>query len=249
MEPPRNSRNSVPSTARRIDRRRLLRGASAALGLALAPGLLTRDTLASRPATGAALRFFDNLALMRGQSSGAARPGWVRKWMGPVAVRLVGDVEPPALSGAAHVLDALCRWSGLEFALALGRAPAGNVVTIDVMNHQRLIERYGGPVCMTSTYGNGGVLHTGHVEVSERYADCLRHELMHAIGFDNHWPGTAGAMPSVLAPRYSAARAADFSPWDELAIRALYDPRLEPGMPRHIALPLAARIVEELLDA
>jgi hypothetical protein len=243
----------MQSRGRAIGRRPFLRGGAAALGVGVLPQPFVGDWLRRQPTpdAGEALRFFDSLALMRGRRPGDARPGWVRKWTRPVAVRLVGAVTPPALAGMAEVLDALSAWCGLEYTLALDDAPPGNLLTIDIMDHERLIERYGGPVCMTTTYGRGGALHTGLVEVSERFADCLRHELMHALGFDNHWHGAGvdAAMPSVLAPRDTADRVADFSPWDEVAIRALYDRRLAPGMPRHLALPLASRIVDELLDA
>ena len=78
---------------------------------------------------------------------------------------------------------------------------------------------------------------------------------MHALGFDNHWTGlgpdgrrpAGGGLRSVLAPRHSPYRAAGFSRWDELAIRTLYDPRLEPRMPRARALPIARDILASLM--
>ena len=72
--------------------------------------------------------------------------------------------------------------------------------------------------------------------------------MMHAIGFDNHWTGELATpnRPSVLAMRYDPARTAAFSPWDLLAIRVLYDPRLKPGMDRRTAMALAHSIINEL---
>ena len=82
----------------------------------------------------------------------------------------------------------------------------------------------------------------------EDFEDCLHHEFMHALGFDNHWPGPKSgiAASSSLAHRYSAERTQGYSDWDKMAIRMLYHPRLRPGTPRSAALVDAADIVSEI---
>ncbi len=161
----------------------------------------------------------------------------------------------------------LSRWTGLPFRRAPEYGPAE--ITIEVMSDQAQIDQFGagGQVCTCATFGWGGRLHTGRIEISARHADCLPHELMHAVGFDNHWAGDGGdsgggegsgdsggdpggdPLRSALALRHSPYRADGFTRWDELAIRTLYDPRLEPRMPRRRALPIARIILASLMNA
>ncbi len=228
-------------------------GGGAALAMAVLPAIpgwgATRRSAAHTALH--VLNFFDTLALMRGDGGDGARPCWVRKWTRPVAVCLGPGATAQHYVETRRALKTLRRWTGLPFALAHREEVRGNLITIDILPHREMVERYGpdGAVCMTETFGRGGRLHTGRVEVSERYCDCLGHELMHAIGFDNHWrgAGTSAAMPSVLAPRFAAHRVTGFSPWDELAVRLLYHPRMRPGTPRRQALAVAGEIVGEML--
>ena len=210
--------------------------------------------LAQRPPSVAAmLEFFDTLALMSRNPDGPPRPGWVRKWTAPVAVRLYGRPEPRQLAEITAILSRLSAWTGLPFSLTGRHYGGANRIDLHVRSHDEMVERHGtgGPLCETATYGFGGRLRTGTIEVSDRFIDCLPHEIMHALGFDNHWTGPRATadMPSTLALRNAPARARQFSQFDELAIRILYDRRLPPGLHRDSALPLAGPIVESLLAA
>ena len=76
---------------------------------------------------------------------------------------------------------------------------------------------------------------------------CIAHETMHSLGLGGH-PFVSGSVPSVLAKDSSLnALKRDLTHWDELALRALYDPRLEPGMTRGEAEPIIQKIMSELL--
>ncbi len=236
-----------PSTAAEVPtRRRLLSAAGASFALLALP----RPALVLPPDPVDLLRFFDTLALMRGQGPDDARAGWVRKWAGPVAVTLYDAPAPlwAALDGLLARLQVLTR---VPLTLVRRRPPRGNRIALRVVARGRLAERYGpsGAVCMTSSFGRNGRLHTAEVELSARFLDCLAHELMHAMGFDNHWYGRGvGAwIPSVLASRRSALRAPGLSRYDEMALSLLYDARLEPGTPRPLALPIAAGILDAAL--
>ena len=70
---------------------------------------------------------------------------------------------------------------------------------------------------------------------------CLAHELMHVLGFRYH----SGIVRSVLSPTHHAEQLTD---WDLLAIRALYDPRLRPALPRRDALPFIRATIAEWED-
>jgi hypothetical protein len=82
--------------------------------------------------------------------------------------------------------------------------------------------------------------------LSEGYTDCLRHEFMHALGFDSHWyPRQKSDIKSVLAYRESAARSNDYTSWDVMAIRLLYDGRIRAGMSRTKSLKIAHEVISE----
>ena len=203
------------------------------------------------------LRFFDRLAVTDRTPDGGQRPGWVRKWTGPVAVRLEGQVTDRHIATVRKITLRLSILTGIQFYLtdrtgAAQATKAGNRLTVRILRHQDMMRVQGGsgPVCTAATFGKGGVLHTGWIEISERYSDCLHHEFMHALGFDNHWSGrnARADVPSVLALRRSPARVADYSLFDEVAIRLLYDTRLRPGMGRERALRAARNIVAVKFD-
>ncbi len=251
--------------AMRVSRRDWLVGAAAAAAgaiLAPKPARALLPSGARRPPDGTprqlddATRFFDLLALVdQEEDGGGTTPGWVRKWIRPVRLRLRGSVSARLAAELDSAIAPLSRWTGLPFRRAPEYGPTE--ITIEVKSDQSQIGQIGagGQVCTCATFGWGGRLHTGRIEISARHADCLRHELMHAIGFDNHWVGVGGPrsdgeqVRSALAPRHSPQRADRFTRWDELAIRTLYDPRLEPRMPRARALPIAREILSSLMNS
>lgn len=253
--------NGLESLGRRaatpVSRREWLVGAAAvATGAILAPQPARALLQGGTPRQiDHATRFFDLLALLnQDEDGGDPTPGWVRKWVTPVRVRLRGSASARLAAELESAMTPLSRWTGLSFRRAPEFGPAE--ITIETKSDQAQIEQLGagGQVCTCETFGWGGRLHTGHIEISARHADCLRHELMHAVGFDNHWAGGggprygAGQVRSALALRESPFRADGFTRWDELAIRTLYDPRLEPRMPRARALPIARDILASLMN-
>lgn len=198
------------------------------------------------------LKFFDTLALFRtvGQQK-RARPTRVRKWMAPVVVRARGAGAVAHRETVQAVLAETSALTGLNFRHAGGARSLDNLVTIYFLSKEEMERLYGAGttnLCYTQTRGRGGALRTARVRVREGFEDCLHHEFMHALGFDNHWPGhkTGVGASSALANRHSAERANGYSEWDRLAIRLLYDPRIKPGMPRDEALTIAERIIPEI---
>ena len=192
------------------------------------------------------LTFFDQLALKQ-QDTFGWRPRWIRRWDGPVAVRLGGLHTATLRPKLVAMLRDLSQWTGIAFRFNPPGAYRRRIL-ITVKPHSYFEERYSESklVCTAATYGRYGRLRRSHVEISTRFTDCLAHELMHAIGFDGHWFGRPGgmAMRSVMANRYSSLRAPYFSKWDKLAIRLLYHQRLQPGMARTLVLPMARRLTE-----
>lgn len=224
--------------------------------LALAAGLGTAAFLPRPPVEAPEgdpvadmLAFFDALALSPGSRFGWARQTRVRKWDGPVDVTLTGLDRPDFAARLAGGLALIEDWTGLR--LVLGGTGSGREITVELKTHRAMIaednpRRF---VCTTFTRGWAGALYRGRIAVSEDFTDCLEHELMHALGFDAHWSGQGvdRRMPSVLAPRRSPLRARNFSRWDELAIRTLYDPRLRPGMDRAMARAVAREVLSRMV--
>ena len=195
------------------------------------------------------MRFFDTLALTADYGPFNNRPPWVRKWEGPV--QIVIDESAESLRVEVENLGRrLTAWTELPFMVM----PAGtkttaetrNVITIHLLPRTSFVQVYKTRevVCQTETHGIGGLLQVGYMVLSEGYTDCLRHEFMHALGFDSHWyPQHASEIKSVLAYRESAARSEDYSPWDIMAIKVLYDWRIRAGMNREKSLSLAYEVV------
>jgi hypothetical protein len=225
-----------------IERRSFLIGLAA---LICAPGQ------AAAIAADELLFFFDTLALMRGRQRGEPRPGRVRKWPGPVVVRTRGVRATRHREAIVSLLAEVSGLSGLAFTLAPRVGPLDNLVTLYFLSRREMRRLYPDTdaLCYTQTRSaGGGVLRTARVRIGHGFEDCLHHEFMHALGFDNHWPGLATGIgaPSALAGRFAPERARGFSEWDRMAIRLLYDHRLSPGMARNEALAVARRVIAEL---
>lgn len=69
---------------------------------------------------------------------------------------------------------------------------------------------------------------------------CLHEEIAQVLGLTNDSPA---ARPSIFNDDQEFAT---LTAHDELLLRALYDPRLRPGMTREQALPIARQIISEL---
>ena len=236
---------------RRLITRRSLIGGLAAWPAAAALGAGAWAGAAIAPAD--LLTFFDTLALQRSVGRGESRPGIVRKWTEAVAVRVRGVAAAPYQDSIRAMLAEVSALAGLDFALATPDGATANLITLYYLSRREIGRLYprARAVCFTQARGQGGHIHTGEVRIGADFEDCLHHEFMHALGFDNHWEGRRFGLfaPSALADRFGHERTREFSDWDRLAIRLLYDLRLEAGLARAPALEVARRLVPELLTA
>lgn len=195
------------------------------------------------------IEFFDTLALTADFGPFNRRPAWVRKWNGPVTITLSEPAEK-LRDDIERLTRRVSRWTGLPFSVATpGTRPiadGSNVINIRLIPQADTGAAFasGDIVCQTETHGMGGALHTGYMVISERYIDCLTHEFMHVLGFDSHWRPTGRTnIRSVLALRDTEMRTSDFSSWDILAIRLLYNQRIHAGMPRGRSLVIANEVI------
>lgn len=233
---------------KRLGRRAMAVATAATLAAVVLCGAEARSRTDAQPAVDDAVTFIDALALTREKPNGPSEAGWVRRWRGPVAVTVEGVAVPGFSAVVARSLARISEWTGLPFRLTDG-APTGDHIVIRVRHRGVVAASFGvsDAVCLTSTFGEDGTLHRATVDISEGYLDCLDHELMHAIGFNNHWNGggVRRHVATVLAPRRSPDRRSAFSAWDILAIRTLYDAGMAPGMERADALIRARAILIE----
>jgi hypothetical protein len=213
------------------------------------PAVRAFDDSVPEPLTPEFIRFFDTLALTEDYGPFNNRPPWVRKWDGPVRVLL--DERAETLRAEIEtLLTRISRWTDLSFSLlppgTVSVPDSWNVISVKLLprvTFQRLYKTRE-VVCQTETHGIGGTLQVGYMVLSDGYTDCLKHEFMHALGFDSHWyPKNGSEIHSVLAFRDSASRADDYTRWDIMAIRVLYDGRIRAGMAREKSLSIAYEVI------
>ncbi len=199
----------------------------------------------------AALRFFEAIALQSDDLyAGDDAPG-LRRWSTDggsrefkVRVSTIGIEDRTKL-----VMDRLSvvePWIGVRFRVVGDGEPA------DIMFRYVRLEDLQGPaapqglLCLTSARRLGGLLQGGlAITISQENEFCLDHEILHALGMPGHWSGKYAR--SALGTRWPN-RSTNFTKWDEIALRTLYDPRLEPGVGGKEALNLAREIIRELVS-
>ncbi|MGY8997304.1 MAG: DUF2927 domain-containing protein [Alphaproteobacteria bacterium] len=220
----------------------------AAFALPILPGNELVDDLTSP--VDKAVGFIDTLALTR-MLRGVVRHNWVRRWDRDVDVRFWTEAPQPLIDELDTTLEALSDWTGLRFMRAEERSIGRGVIDIYVRSGADINDEFGGGAryCNTHSRGFGGSMRFARIDISQEHTSCLRHELMHALGFANHWdePFAHPSMPSVMAPFGSSNRSPEYSEWDELAIRTLYDPALPPGTRRQEALEMIRQHVTKTL--
>ncbi len=237
-----------------IARRRLLTsGVAAGAALALSSISAAARQIAIDPgaARAALIEFFDVLALQKPPYLGAL-PWWTRRWVtAPVVMLGDGAIAQlrPRLEAALARLGA---WTGLDFRVVdLGSTNAENAIVLAMIDPPADESRRSAwdTACFSTSFGERGRLRRAVVRINAAFPDCLEHELLHALGLDNHWLAEpSSGIRSIMAPRYSVLRSDGFSPFDAASVRLLYDPRIPAGTPREDALAIARRVVADWLD-
>lgn len=199
----------------------------------------------------AALRFFEAVALQSDDLyPGDDTPG-LRRW--PIhegkreyAVRVstIGLKDRTEL--VMDHLSVVESWIGMRFRLV------GDGDRADIMFRYVGLEDLQSPtspqglLCLTSARRRAGHLQQGlAITISRENEFCLDHEILHALGLPGHWKGKYAR--SALGTRWPN-RSTNFTKWDEIALRTLYDPRLAPGVHGKEALDLASEIIGELVS-
>jgi len=175
---------------------------------------------------------------------GQHRDGRLMKWSGPLRVRLKGaGAERYREEIEAH-FETLRRLTRLDISIVEWWWPWEANVEIEFTTWSAEMRWRGVAPCRAEVYDRGFVLASARIVISTNIAALRRHciveELTQALGLMND--------STLLAPSMFNDGSQDQSllPWDEILVRVLYDPRLRPGMPVQVALPLAYRILDEL---
>jgi hypothetical protein len=199
----------------------------------------------------AALRFFEAVALQSDDLYAADDTPGLRRWPTDEGIReLRVRVSAIGLEDRSELvmnhLSVVEPWVGMRFRLV------GDGKSADIMFRYVRLEDLQGPaspqglLCLTSARRRGGLLQGGlAITISQENEFCLDHEILHALGLPGHWKGKYAR--SALGTRW-LNRSTNFTRWDEMALRTLYDRRLEPGVDGNEALGLAREIIGEFVS-
>ncbi len=199
------------------------------------PALLVLAACETVPSTDRLERFFDeitfgNAAGYEGQSAS------VVKWASPIRAGLSGvDAD----KYRDQVEKEIARFSRLTGIAVTWDQPANLTITLTA-DTDFLITRPGlsnefVPCAVTKRFSPEGIQKADIIiSVAQETSinRCIAHELAHAFGFGHH----SGLLPSVLSPMHAAT---ELTPWDELALRVLYDPAVRHGTSRADMMAIA----------
>ncbi len=186
------------------------------------------------------VRFMDELLFGGPFDAHQEQDKHLARWNGPMRVAMAGAQAEGYHERVGEEVKAMGALAGLE-ARMVGAAGEANVIVTLVDESDFLVnEEYAG--CYVSLGGSGSGIRQATIYIGMAQADnferCIAHELMHVFGFRFH----SGVVSSVLSPAHGEEA---LTAWDELALQVLYDPRLETGIARDMALPVVRQIVSE----
>lgn len=186
------------------------------------------------------LRGFDEMALWHDNRD----PVPIRKWTQNLRVRITG---PMSSNYDDLVMQALAKIAGLAKLKVERTAPGATdenlLILFDESSYYIVNGRRAGCVAETR-YSASGVISkatlTINLNMGSSLRQCIIHELMHAVGF----PGHPHGIDTVLSYVYASE---SLTPIDQMSLRILYDPRIQPSMLHLPALMAARQIIAEQL--
>ena len=191
------------------------------------------------------VRFFDDLVFGTDYALDGQRPETIRKLTESVHVRITGKYSE---KHHAEVKAQLERFSKLTRTPIQLVKPLGAEFDYEIRfvpSKDFLVNREYVP-CYASIKRKNDVVERVRIVISTEnpalVKPCIAHEIMHSFGFGKHSP----VISSILSPLHAVE---ELTPWDEMALRTLYDTRLKPGMTRKRAMPIAAEVLREVMAA
>ena len=189
---------------------------------------------------------FDAGSASHGQGEMLSRSGILAKWESPITVAVVEGDTPKNIALAKVTLTELAELGGLELEWAeLGTS--GIELEIYFSDKRQFVINGNQ---LASCYARTGGTPNGRLTAAGIYisadgegdwrTDCLTHELLHALG----WRGHTHRVRSVISYVHGET---ELTKWDRMMMRALYDPRLPPGISKADALPVIRVIFHEMI--
>ena len=211
------------------------------------------------PGTETLARSFEEI-VFSSEIAGVAPPQTLRKWTGPIRLNFAG------VGAAGHETDIrrnaaeLGSLTGLDFEFLAPNEPKENFVILfarqagmvdagkrflkDEAMVKRIVEDSRGGCYFLSFHRNGVLIYAAIVVNAERPADeighCLLEEMTQALGL----PGDSDSIgPSIF---HQTQYRSTLTAADRLLIRALYDPRMAPNLPKAEAMVQVRTVIADL---
>ncbi len=206
------------------------------LALALLTGCATPEVRNER-----LVRFMDELFFGGPYDAHHKQDKRLARWSGAMRVAITGPRAEDYRDALAEQVTRMAELSGVDARMVEPGDGEANVVVELVEERDFLVNREYAD-CYAQLKGGEHHVDSAKVYIGmdkpEGFEDCAAHELMHVFGFRFH----SGIVRSVMSPTHGED---ELTEWDELAFQVLYNPRLELGAPRDLALPVVRQIVRE----
>ncbi|MBE9554855.1 MAG: DUF2927 domain-containing protein [Proteobacteria bacterium] len=190
---------------------------------------------------------FNAGATAHGQGGLLSQSGNLAKWESPVTVAVVEGDTPENVAATMEILSELAGLSGLELEWA-ERGADGIKLEIHfsdkrefVINGNQLTTCYARTGDAPDGRLSSAGIYIGVTGEGEWRTSCLTHELLHALG----WRGHTHRIRSAISYAHGES---ELTKWDRLMMRALYDPRLPPGISKADAIPIVRAIFHEIIE-
>ncbi len=179
--------------------------------------------------------------------------GWIRKWNTHPVIRYSKDFDPAAVAALRETVGTLAAVTGLRLTLQ-PVAPdyfdrRGDHFIRDNITLLRPTAGTVGNACYgEAKFASDGSIVVGAVYISPGFdyvpvRECVMEEFAQVLGPMND---TALIHQSMFNDQTNGI--VSWLTWyDAILLRTLYDERLQPGMPKHEALPIARQIIQSLL--
>lgn len=184
----------------------------------------------------------------------------VAKWQAPLRVSVKGQAKEVHINYLRKHLERVLSLTGLEMGdvsqddpaetenVSIAFVPEDQLSKITIKGVEpRLIQTLAGPrTCYFLSFRDPpsdiirSIIVVNNERSSRAINHCLLEEVLQSIGLPND---SDLIRPSLFSDRDSVIAVTRS---DEILVRALYDPRLEPGTPREAALEVVRGIIEEL---
>lgn len=202
---------------------------------------------------------FKQLVFDRNDRSSAK--GFFVKWDMPITVRFTGEWPNLKRSIAEQDLKLVDHLTGIKISIVQNGDSLPNIYTYSNLFFQfqkEIITDWGSENFYKKTSCTAfhvstlkrniyfsKIVVTEADRATDRSKSCIIHELFHAFGMAGH---NLAYSPSRMRPIRNK-RKSRLTINDKIILRALYDPRLHPGMKQHEAMIKARKIISELVKA